>query len=90
MRSWLLWTQRQFNLDPFPLEYFSMDGMTFCSLTETDFKQRAPHCGEILYAQLDIWKTGMNLCFVISIQIIIFIKLLYKILCGMNVCIIIT
>ena len=73
MRSWLLWTQRQFNLDPFPLEYFSMDGMTFCSLTETDFKQRAPHCGEILYAQLDIWKTGMNLCFVISIQIIIFI-----------------
>jgi SAM pointed domain-containing ETS transcription factor len=57
VRSWLLWTQRQFNLQPFALEYFSMDGMTLCSLTESDFKQRAPHCGEILYAQLDIWKT---------------------------------
>ncbi len=59
VRNWLIWTQRQFNLQPFPLEYFAMDGMTLCSLNESDFKQRAPHCGEILYAQLDIWKTGM-------------------------------
>lgn len=36
-----------------------MDGISLCTLNETDFKQRAPQCGDILYAQLDIWKTGM-------------------------------
>jgi hypothetical protein len=60
VQKWLIWTQRQFNLQPFPLEYFGMDGMTLCSLNESDFKQRAPHCGEILYAQLDIWKTAVE------------------------------
>ncbi|CAG2168673.1 unnamed protein product [Oppiella nova] len=60
VRNWLLWTRRQFNLPDFHLEYFQMDGMSLCSLNESDFKQRAPHCGETLYAQLDIWKTAVD------------------------------
>ncbi|CAG2112714.1 unnamed protein product [Medioppia subpectinata] len=60
VRNWLLWTTRQFDLQPFPLDYFQMDGMALCSLSETDFKQRAPNCGETLYAQLDIWKTAVD------------------------------
>ena len=58
VRNWLLWTKSQFNLPPFIVEFFQMDGMALCALTESDFKQRAPTCGEILFAQLEIWKTG--------------------------------
>ncbi|XP_054153081.1 DNA-binding protein D-ETS-4-like [Oppia nitens] len=60
VRSWLEWTQRQFNLLDFPLEYFQMDGMNLCKLSEQDFKDRAPLCGETLYAQLEIWKTAVD------------------------------
>lgn len=42
VRAWLLWTLRQFDLDPVPMEYFSMDGTSLSSLTEEQFQQRAP------------------------------------------------
>lgn len=59
MRSWIYWQVQQLGLPQVPLEYFQMDGISLCSLNEMDFKQRAPQCGDMLYAQLDIWKTGI-------------------------------
>ena len=47
----------QLRLPMFPLNYFHMDGMSLCSLSESDFKERAQVCGDLLYAQLEIWKT---------------------------------
>lgn len=55
--SWLSWQVKQSGLPMFPLHYFQMDGMTLCSLSEQDFKNRALYCGDVLYAQLEIWKT---------------------------------
>ncbi|XP_074596107.1 DNA-binding protein D-ETS-4-like isoform X2 [Brevipalpus obovatus] len=55
--SWLSWQVKQFGLPTFPLQYFQIDGMTLCSLSENDFKSRALYCGDVLYAQLEIWKT---------------------------------
>lgn len=61
VRSWIMWQMQQCNLPSIVLDYFNMTGIELCSLSEDDFKQRAPHCGEILFAQLDIWKTGRQM-----------------------------
>lgn len=58
VRSWLLWQIEQYNLSSVRLDFFNVSGIELCSLTEEDFKERAPVSGETLFAQLDIWKTG--------------------------------
>ncbi|XP_066996170.2 DNA-binding protein D-ETS-4 [Anabrus simplex] len=58
VRSWLLWTLRQYALPMVPMEYFDMDGAALTALTEQDFQQRAPQCGSTLFAQLEIWKAA--------------------------------
>ena len=59
VRAWLFSQLNHFNLPMVPFEYFQMDGISLCSLSEAEFKHRAGNqCGDILYAQLEIWKTG--------------------------------
>ncbi|XP_065225959.1 DNA-binding protein D-ETS-4 [Planococcus citri] len=57
VRGWLLWNSRQYNL-PIPMDLFNVTGATLTSMTEQDFQQRAPQCGSILFAQLEIWKVN--------------------------------
>lgn len=60
--KWLQYVQKCCNLpQQLKLEYFRMNGMSLCSLTENDFKIRAPACGHILFNKLEHWKSGKSL-----------------------------
>ncbi|XP_033310474.1 DNA-binding protein D-ETS-4 isoform X1 [Bombus bifarius] len=58
--AWIQWARRQLQLPSVPLESFNVDGATLASLTEEEFCQRAPQCGSILHAQLEIWKATVE------------------------------
>ncbi|CAK9826441.1 DNA-binding protein D-ETS-4 [Anthophora retusa] len=58
--AWIQWARRQLQLPSVPLESFNVDGATLASLTEEEFCQRAPQCGSILHAQLEIWKAAVE------------------------------
>ncbi|XP_076327545.1 DNA-binding protein D-ETS-4-like [Tachypleus tridentatus] len=60
VQAWFVWTLKQYSLPSMLLD-FSMNGQQLCSITEDEFRHRAPQGGETLYAQLDIWKTTANL-----------------------------
>ncbi|CAH1786381.1 unnamed protein product [Owenia fusiformis] len=60
-KAWLAWNIDQFRLHAVNLAYFDMNGTTLCMLSEDDFKARAPLGGEMLYAQLEIWRNGFKL-----------------------------
>ncbi|XP_076675463.1 DNA-binding protein Ets98B isoform X2 [Andrena cerasifolii] len=58
--AWIQWARRQLQLPSVPLESFNVDGATLASLTEEEFCQRAPQCGSMLHAQLEIWKAAVE------------------------------
>ncbi|XP_012261581.2 DNA-binding protein D-ETS-4 [Athalia rosae] len=58
--AWVQWARRQLQLPSVPLESFNIDGATLASLTEEDFCHRAPQCGSMLHAQLEIWKAAVE------------------------------
>ncbi|XP_011308845.1 DNA-binding protein D-ETS-4 [Fopius arisanus] len=58
--AWVQWARRQLQLPSVPLDSFNIDGATLASLTEEEFCQRAPQCGSMLYAQLEIWKAAVE------------------------------
>ncbi|XP_076290064.1 DNA-binding protein Ets98B isoform X2 [Lasioglossum baleicum] len=58
--AWIQWARRQLQLPSVPLESFNVDGATLTSLTEEEFCQRAPQCGSMLHAQLEIWKAAVE------------------------------
>lgn len=37
-----------------------LSGRDLCSMAEVDFRQRSPQFGDVLYAHLDIWRSGEN------------------------------
>jgi len=51
---------RKYELGPFPLERFDMEGAALASLTEEEFRTRAPQGGDTIYAKLDIWRSAWN------------------------------
>lgn len=61
VHSWLVWTQQQYGCPSFRTDYFNMNGATLCSLSEDDFRLRAPGSGDIFSAQLEIWKSAAHL-----------------------------
>lgn len=61
VQSWLVWTQQQYGCPSFRTDYFNMNGAALCSLSEEDFRLRAPGSGDILSAQLEIWKSAAHL-----------------------------
>ncbi|XP_011263786.1 DNA-binding protein D-ETS-4 [Camponotus floridanus] len=58
--AWVQWARRQLQLPLVPLESFNVDGATLAALTEEEFCQRAPQCGSMLHAQLEIWKAAVE------------------------------
>ncbi|KAH8025507.1 hypothetical protein HPB51_009447 [Rhipicephalus microplus] len=61
VHSWLVWTQQQYGCPSFRTDYFNMNGAALCSLSEEDFRIRAPGSGDIFSAQLEIWKSAAHL-----------------------------
>ncbi|KYM97139.1 DNA-binding protein D-ETS-4 [Cyphomyrmex costatus] len=58
--AWVQWARRQLQLPSVPMESFNVDGATLASFTEEEFCQRAPQCGSMLHAQLEIWKAAVE------------------------------
>ncbi|KYM77899.1 PREDICTED: DNA-binding protein D-ETS-4 [Atta cephalotes] len=58
--AWVQWARRQLQLPSVPMESFNVDGAMLASLTEEEFCQRAPQCGSMLHAQLEIWKAAVE------------------------------
>ncbi|XP_001607130.2 DNA-binding protein D-ETS-4 [Nasonia vitripennis] len=58
--AWVQWAKKQLQLPTVPLECFNIDGVTLVSLSEEEFCRRAPQCGSMLHAQLEIWKAAVE------------------------------
>ncbi|XP_070553757.1 SAM pointed domain-containing Ets transcription factor-like [Ptychodera flava] len=63
VEKWLLWTLHEYKLNSASLnmEYFRMNGINLCMMSASDFHNRAPHCGDIIHAQRDIWMTASKM-----------------------------
>ncbi|XP_011503533.1 PREDICTED: DNA-binding protein D-ETS-4 isoform X2 [Ceratosolen solmsi marchali] len=58
--AWVQWAKRQLQLPLVSLDRFKVDGLTLATFTEEEFCQRAPECGSMLHAQLEIWKAAVE------------------------------
>lgn len=81
-KSWLIWTINQYGLNTDLLQYFHMDGPALSALSENYFRQKSSIGGDILYAQLDIWKTGKCQAHVIYLTIKIIVLIIYPTFLG--------
>ena len=59
VQKWLLWTEHLYRLPQVGKAFQELTGKDLCVMSEDDFKQRSPQCGDVLHAHLDIWKSGM-------------------------------
>ncbi|KAJ0068638.1 hypothetical protein NL108_010309 [Boleophthalmus pectinirostris] len=58
VQKWLLWTEHLYRLPHAGKVFQELSGKDLCSMTEEEFRQRSPHCGDTLHAHLDIWKSA--------------------------------
>ena len=58
MQKWLLWTEHLYRLPQAGRAFQELTGKDLCAMSEEDFRQRSPQCGDTLHAHLDIWKSG--------------------------------
>ncbi|XP_071955766.1 SAM pointed domain-containing Ets transcription factor-like [Antedon mediterranea] len=61
VEKWILWTFHHYGMQPTSMECFAMNGFQLCMLTDLNFRQIDPRCGDILFAHLDIWKTAAKM-----------------------------
>lgn len=61
VQKWLLWTEHLYRLPQVGKAFQDLDGKDLCAMSEEDFRQRCPQCGDTLHAHLDIWKSGAYL-----------------------------
>lgn len=59
VQKWLLWTEHLYRLPHAGKAYQELTGKDLCAMSEEEFHQRSPQCGDTLHAHLDIWKSGM-------------------------------
>ncbi|KAL1129607.1 hypothetical protein AAG570_012552 [Ranatra chinensis] len=45
----LRWCEFEFDLPPFDMEFFQMNGKALCLLTKSDLNERSPGCGDVLH-----------------------------------------
>lgn len=60
VQKWLLWTEHLYRLPQVSTMFQELSGRDLCSMTEDDFRQRSLQFGDVLYAHLDIWRSGEN------------------------------
>lgn len=52
--SFLRWCEREFDLPPFDMEMFQMNGKAICLLTKGDLAERSPGAGDVLHNVLQL------------------------------------
>ncbi|XP_077582673.1 SAM pointed domain-containing Ets transcription factor [Stigmatopora nigra] len=57
VQKWLLWTEHLYRLPHAGRTFQELSGKDLCAMSEDDFRQRSPQCGDTLHAHLDIWKS---------------------------------
>jgi SAM pointed domain-containing ETS transcription factor len=60
VHKWASWTLNKYQLPLQFLDMFRMDGTSLCMLSEQDFKDRSPHVGEYLHAELEFLKSAYS------------------------------
>nr|XP_045618638.1 ets DNA-binding protein pokkuri-like isoform X2 [Procambarus clarkii] len=60
VRAWLNLQATQLHLPPLMLNFWNLGGPALLKLTEAQFRQLAPVGGELLYAQLEIWRGALR------------------------------
>ncbi|XP_052271597.1 transcription factor ETV6-like isoform X2 [Dreissena polymorpha] len=50
--AWLRWCTEEYSIEPIPPEKFDLNGKALCLLTKTDFMDRIPRNGDVLYNSL--------------------------------------
>lgn len=58
VQKWLLWTEHLYRLPHAGKVFQDLTGKDLCAMSEEEFRQRSPHCGDTLHAHLDIWKSA--------------------------------
>ncbi|XP_010146134.1 PREDICTED: SAM pointed domain-containing Ets transcription factor, partial [Eurypyga helias] len=58
VQKWILWTEHQYRLPQIGKSFQELSGKDLCAMSEEQFCQRSPVCGDILHAHLDIWKSA--------------------------------
>ncbi|CAL8336253.1 unnamed protein product [Lota lota] len=58
VQKWLLWTEHLYRLPHSGRTFQELSGKDLCAMSEEDFRQRSPQCGDTLHAHLDIWKSA--------------------------------
>ncbi|XP_062461605.1 SAM pointed domain-containing Ets transcription factor [Pezoporus occidentalis] len=58
VQKWILWTEHQYRLPQMGKSFEELSGKDLCDMSEEQFCQRSPACGDILHAHLDIWKSA--------------------------------
>lgn len=58
VQKWLLWTEQLYRLPHAGKAFQELTGKDLCAMSEEEFRQRSPQCGDTLHAHLDIWKSG--------------------------------
>ncbi|XP_071673949.1 SAM pointed domain-containing Ets transcription factor isoform X1 [Patagioenas fasciata] len=59
VQKWILWTEHQYRLPQIGKSFQELSGKDLCAMSEEQFCQRSPACGDILHAHLDIWKSAV-------------------------------
>lgn len=62
VQKWLLWTEHLYRLPHAGKAFMDQIGKDLCAMSEEEFRQRSPECGDTLHAHLDIWKSGVCVC----------------------------
>ncbi|XP_037628019.1 SAM pointed domain-containing Ets transcription factor [Sebastes umbrosus] len=58
VQKWLLWTEHLYRLPHAGKAFQDLTGKDLCAMSEEEFRQRSPQCGDTLHAHLDIWKSA--------------------------------
>ncbi|XP_013864992.1 SAM pointed domain-containing Ets transcription factor isoform X2 [Austrofundulus limnaeus] len=58
VQKWLLWTEHLYRLPHAGKAFQELTGKDLCAMSEEEFRQRSPLCGDTLHAHLDIWKSA--------------------------------
>uniref|UniRef100_A0A8C6WYA1 SAM pointed domain containing ETS transcription factor n=1 Tax=Neogobius melanostomus TaxID=47308 RepID=A0A8C6WYA1_9GOBI len=58
VQKWLLWTEHMYCLPRVSMLFQGLSGQDLCSLSEAQFRQHSAQFGDMLYAHLDVWRSG--------------------------------
>uniref|UniRef100_A0A3B3ZK81 Uncharacterized protein n=1 Tax=Periophthalmus magnuspinnatus TaxID=409849 RepID=A0A3B3ZK81_9GOBI len=58
VQKWLGWTEHMYHLPRVSTLFQGLSGRELCFMSEAQFRQHSAQFGDMLYAHLDIWRSG--------------------------------